>query len=164
MNGENDLKPEQSLMTKVILRCQKDNAFRSALKKADNPDTEYQSWEYLADYNVNLEHAKQRLPYTTAFAAAARSSKLTDGSLKLGQALLFAYDGDRESSPARSRLRRLLACTSIEEVCDVLRSILRLIESKGVSVSYNQLLNDLRFFENRQDSIKARWAQEFWKD
>lgn len=155
-------KPEQNLMSKVLSRCKSDTAFCAALKRADNPDTEYQSWEYLADYGVNLEYEVQRLPFTTVFAAAARSSNSTDGFMTLGQALLVAYDGDRDSAPARSRLRRILACDTTEEVCDVLHSMLRLIESKGVSISYGLLLRDLKYFDKNPEQTKARWAQEFF--
>lgn len=160
MNEQKDKKPEQDLMLRVMERCKKDTAFCAALKRADNPDTEYQSWEYLADYNVNLEYENQRLPYTTVFAAAARSSNNTDGFLTLGQALLSVYEGDMESSPARARLRRILACDSTKEVCEVLHSVLRLIGDKPIS--YGLLLHDLKFFERNPEQTKARWAQQFF--
>jgi len=53
----------------IISRCQADNGLRAALKRADNPATEYQSWEVLAGFQVNLEYDNQRLPYATIAAA-----------------------------------------------------------------------------------------------
>lgn len=162
--------PEVKLLAGVIARCKNDSAFRAALKKADNPDTEYQSWEYLAEYGVNLEFEDSRYPYTTVFAAAARSDKSSDGSLKLGQALLSVYiepykhdfDNARKSEPARARLRRILACDSTAEVCTILRPVLRLITSKGIAVSYGLLLRDLKYFNNHPEQTKASWAQQFF--
>jgi CRISPR system Cascade subunit CasB len=154
--------PEVKLLAGVIARCKKDSAFRAALKKADNTDTEYQSWEYLAEYGVNLEFEDSRYPYTTVFAAAARSDKSSDGNLRLGQALFEAYGRDSGSEPARARLRRILACDSTSEVCTILRPVLRLITSKGAAVSHGLLLRDLKYFNNHQEQTKASWAQQFF--
>lgn len=154
--------PEVKLLAGVIVRCKNDSAFRAALKKADNPDTEYQSWEYLAEYGVNLEYEDSRYPYTTVFAAAARSDKPADGNMKLGRALFEAYERDRDSEPARARLRRILACDSTAEVCTILRPVLRLISGKGIAVSYGLLLRDLKYFNNHPEQTKASWAQQFF--
>lgn len=140
-------------------------AMRAAFKRADNPDTEYQCWEYLPRYaKVNLEYPKERLPYITVFSSIAHSDRNADGTLKFGEALLVAYDNDRESEPARARLRRVLACDSIEEVCAVLRSVLRFITGKGVGISYASLLRDLKYFDNDPKKTKAMWAQQFYNN
>ena len=46
----------------TIERCKQDNGLAAALRRADNPDTEYQSWEYLSAF-TDLDQASQRLPY-----------------------------------------------------------------------------------------------------
>lgn len=151
----------KSLVQNIFDRLQSDSAFRAALKRADNPATEYQSWEYLADYGVQLDNAYKRLPYTTVFAAMAKSSRLGDGSYGLGKALCASYDWDRESQPARSKLRRILACNDAVELCTVLRSVLQFISSKAVPVCYQNLLNDLIYFGDGEQ-IKSKWAQQFY--
>lgn len=154
--------PEVKLISVILSRCLQDSAFRAALKKADNPDTEYQSWEYLASYGVNLEFAERRCPYTTVFSAAARSGRSNDGHLKFGIALLRAYENDRESVPAKSRLRRVLSCNTTEELCLIMRPVLKFIASKEIPISYGLLLRDLKYFGVHPDKTKASWAQQFF--
>ena len=150
-----------SIVEAVFKRMQSDSAFRAALKRADNPATEYQSWEYLADYGVQLDDERKRIPYTTVFAAVARSGRDTDGSYGVGKALSAAYDWDKESAPARSKLRRVIACGNVTELCAVLRPVLQFIASKGVPICYQQLLNDLCYFGDGE-KVKSRWAQQFF--
>lgn len=152
----------EDMINSVFNRLKTDSAFRAALKRADNPDTEYQCWEYLADYHVNLEYKERRLPYTTVFASIARSGRECDGKLELGSALCASYDYDRESHPARSKLRRIVACTSVEELCFVLRPILQFIAGKNIGVSYSSLLQDLNWFEKNPEKVLSKWAQQFY--
>ena len=152
---------KESLVQKIFLRLKTDSAFRAALKRADNPATEYKSWEYLADFGVNLENKNERLLYTTIFAAIAKSGRESDGNLEFGKALCAAYDWDKESAPARSKLRRVIACGDLAELCAVLRSILQFISSKNVSICYQKLLDDLRFFGSGEKA-KSKWAAQFY--
>ena len=149
----------------IINRCQADNGLRAALKRADNPATEYQSWEVLAGFQVNLEYENQRLPHATIAAAIARAKIEKNGTVRIGHAITRCYDDGNASDQARAKLRRLLACDSIPEACRILRPLFALIESRGDTVpDYGSLLNDLlRFgYEDSRGHIKARWAQDFY--
>lgn len=153
----------------IISRCLADNGMRAALKRADNPATEYQSWEVLAGFNIDLERENKRLPYATIAAAIARTKAEKNGVATIGQAIARCYeDGNakgNESDQAKVKLRRLLACDTVPEVCRILRPLLRLIESKGnAALNYARLLDDLLWFgrEESQQRIKARWAQDFY--
>jgi CRISPR system Cascade subunit CasB len=149
----------------VINRCQTDNGLRAALTRADNPDTEYQSWEILAGFHVNLEYENQRLPYATVGAAIARAKIEKNGTSSIGQSIAGCYDDGNSSDQAKAKLRRLLACDSVAEVCRIARPLLSLIESKGRNtLDYAGLLNDLLWFSHpeSQTRIKARWAQSFY--
>lgn len=148
----------------IISRC-KDNGIRAALKRADNPATEYQSWEVLAGFQINLAFENQRLPYATIAAAIARAKIENNGTAKIGYAISRCYDDGNASDQAKAKLRRLLACDSVPEACRILRPLLELIEARGnTSVDYAALLNDLLWFSNddNQIRIKARWAQDFY--
>lgn len=161
MADENEQK-ELSLVAKVFARCKNDNGFAATLKRADNPDTAYQAWEILATYGVPLNKESIRKPHALIFAAIARSSKEQDGSLRFGAALANAYqdDGGRDSNAAKAKLRRILACDNVVEVCQVLRPILQLICSRGVGISFEKLLKDLKSFN--PEKTLAFWAQDFF--
>jgi CRISPR system Cascade subunit CasB len=149
----------------IINRCQADNGLRAALKRADNPATEYQSWEVLAGFNINLEHENQRVPYAAIAAAIARSKVDKNGTAKIGQAIARCYEDGNTSDQAKAKLRRLLACDAIPEACRILRPLFSLIEAKGnSSLDYASLLDDLLWFghDDSQNRIKARWAQSFY--
>ena len=160
--AEENKQTEPSLVAKVFARCKKDKGFAATLKRADNPDTAYQAWEILADFKVPLNVESKRLPYALVLAAVARSSRENDGNLGLGAALANAYqdDGGRDSDAAKVKLRRILACDDVIEVCQVLRPILQLICSRGVGISFEKLLKDLISFN--PEKTLACWAQYFF--
>ena len=149
----------------IINRCQADNGLRAALKRADNPATEYQSWEVLAGFRVDLEYESQRLPYATIGAAIARTKAERNGTAKIGLAIARCYEDGNASDQAKAKLRRLLACDSVPEACRILRPLFSLIEAKcNIVLDYASLLDDLLWFghDESQLRIKARWAQDFY--
>lgn len=149
----------------IISYCQSSNGRRAALKRADNPSTEYQSWEVLAGFQIDLEWENKRIPYAMIAAAIARTKIENNGSVKIGSAIARCYEDGNMSDQAKAKLRRLLACDSVPEVCRILRPLFSLIESKGNSaLDYASLLSDLLWFgrEESQLHIKARWAQDFY--
>lgn len=148
----------------VIDGINKDNGFAARLKRADNPATEYQSWELLAHFGVDLEKKWERLPYCTVGAALAKAKPTANGKLPLGAAIAACFDDGNQSDQAKARLRRLLACTSASETCRILRPLLSLMISRGVTPDFAQLLDQLLWYSgNRQEQIRARWAQEFYR-
>ncbi|NNM58935.1 MAG: type I-E CRISPR-associated protein Cse2/CasB [Legionellales bacterium] len=163
--GKINQNKSQAFVDYIIKRCQSDNGFRAVLKRADNPTTEYQSWEALAGFGVNLEHQNTRLPHALIAAALARTKTEENGTGQIGQAIARCYDDGNKSDQAKAKLRRLLACNSTPEVCRILRPLFSLIESKShIRLDYARLLNDLLWFnqEDGQTRIKARWAQHFY--
>lgn len=154
---------EQQFVEAVIERCQKNKGIAARLRRADNPATEYQCWELLGSLSylgVDLEKDYKRLPFVTIAADIAKSKAERNGNLALGKAILACYENDRESDQAKVRLRRLLACNELAEVCRILRPVLTLINSKaGQPLDYVRLLKQLKFFGHR---TKTQWAQEFY--
>ena len=148
-----------SFVEYVLQRMKDDTGYGAALRRADNPATDYQAWEHLARW-CDLDKAWERLPFETIAAALARAKPQQDGQQPIGRALAACYDDGNKSDNAKSKLRRLLACDSIEEVCRVLRPLLGLMASKGQAhLAYGALLDDLLRFGER---TKQRWAMDFF--
>lgn len=161
MRGEIGIKKKGELFVDFIIgRIHQDTSFRAALSRADNPATEYQSWEYLCKW-CDLEKDWQRRPMAAIAAAVAAAKPLSDGSLSIGKAISSCYDEGNKSDQAKSKLRRLLSCGTVVETCRILRPLLRLISSKGKPISYGKLLNDLMYFGDGE-KVKLRWATDFY--
>lgn len=162
---------EASFVAWLIARCQDDKGLAARLRRADNPATEYQCWETLAAWGVDLEREGQRLPFATVAAAIARAKPPANGSLILGRAIARCFDEGNQSDQAKTRLRRLLACGELAELCRVLRPMLTLIESRVAQpLDYAWLLKQLVDFGRASaggndtwlQRIKAQWAQDFY--
>lgn len=155
----------QKFVDYIIQQVQDNKGKAAALRRADNPNTEYQSWEVLAGFGVQLDSENQRLPFATIAADIASVKPLTNGNIIIGQAIARCYEDGNQSDQAKAKLRRLLACDTTSEACRILRPLLSLIASKGgVSLNYVALLDDLLWFshDDSRQRIKARWAQQFY--
>lgn len=159
MSKEQQTTRAQAFVDYVLKNLEQDKGMGAKLRRADNPATEYQSWEYLARFGINLEHTRERKIFSAVAAAAARAKPKTDGNLRLGKAIAGIYSEGNQSEQGQARLRRMLACASAEEACDVLRPLLQLIAAKGQALHYGRLLNELLYFNEK---TKERWAQDFF--
>lgn len=151
-------KKGESFADYVIGRLPDDNAFGAMLRRADNPATEYQAWEHLVNW-CDIEKSWERLPFAVIASALARAKPPKDGHLGLGRSIAQCYENGQNSDAAIAKFRRVLACQNTEEVCRILRSVLRLIQSRGVQLCYGGLLDELLWFGERQ---KIRWAANFY--
>jgi CRISPR system Cascade subunit CasB len=142
----------------VIERMKQDTGFGARLRRADNPATEYQAWEILAKW-CDIEKSWERIPVATIGAALAKSKPEHEGHLSLGKAIAASYEKGNQDDAAKAKLRRLLACGNVEEACAVLRSLLRLINSRGKQLNHGQLLDQLLFFGEK---TRLRWASDFY--
>lgn len=143
----------------VLKRLAQETAFGAALRRADNPATEYQSWEYLAQW-CDLDNTYERTCFAIVASGLAHAKQSIDTPSGIGSAIAQCYkpDGNQDDS-AKRRLRRLLACDTGVEACKWVRPVLRLAESKGVRVNFGRLLDDLLHFGPK---VKERWAMDFY--
>ncbi len=165
MNNEAGTKisRSQAFVQSIIALIAKNKGVAAALKRADNPATEYQCWEYLAAFNIDLEKPWERLPFATIAAAIAKEKSAHNGSEGIGKAIAKCYDDGSQSDQAKAKLRRLVACDSVEEACRILRPLFSLIASRGnSSIDYARLLEQLLKFHWESERIKSQWAQEFY--
>ncbi|WP_036082592.1 type I-E CRISPR-associated protein Cse2/CasB [Leptospirillum ferriphilum] len=149
----------------IVRRCEANNGIRAGLKRADNPNTEYQGWDVLAGFGIDLTNESERLSHAIIGADIARTKASGNGPFGIGRAIARCYTEGNKDDQAKSRLRRLLACDSLREAILVLRQVFRLIESRGAgTLNYASLLGELRWFnhEDSRNRTKVRWAQEFY--
>ena len=149
----------RSFVRYVLGRLDQDPAFGAALRRADNPATEYQSWEYLAPW-CDLERESERRPFVVIAGAIARAKPVSDGKFGLGKSIAHCFEDGNQSDNAKTKLRRLLACDTVQESCAILRPLLSLMASRGVSVNYGEILDDLLWF--KADRTRAHWASGFY--
>ncbi len=154
---------EERFVVGVIELCAGNKGMAARLRRADNPATEYQSWELLAAYGIDLEQERERLPFVSVAAAIAKAKAERNGSIGLGRAIAACYEKDNSSDQAKARLRRLLACDDLPELCRNLRPAFSLIDSRiGQGLDYVRLLKQLRRFPFDPQQVRAQWAQEFY--
>lgn len=147
----------------IITRIAKDTGAAAALKRADNPALEYQSWEHLAQF-IDIDKDFIRLPYATIAAAIAKAKAEHNGNVRIGAAIARCYDDGIHNDQAQAKLRRLLACESVDEACRVLRPLFSLITAKAsIHLDYADLLQDLSWFHTNNPRVKAKWAQNFYR-
>lgn len=171
--SEDEMEEEKKRSTKgksfvdyIIDCCRKDNGVAAALRRADNPSTEYQSWSTLAGFHLDLEKSWERVPFAFIAAAVARAKIEENGTVPLCRALAVRYSDNEkaEGGPDEARLRRLLACTTVEECCRVLRPVVALVQNKDAGqVDYARLLDDLLWFYHDNTAVKARWAMDYYR-
>ncbi|WP_417539760.1 type I-E CRISPR-associated protein Cse2/CasB [Marinobacter sp.] len=154
---------EERFVAGVLKLCAENKGMAARLRRADNPATEYQSWELLATYGIDLEQERERLPFVCVAATIAKAKAECNGSMGLGRAIAACYENGNATDQAKARLRRLLACDDLSELCRILRPLLSLIGSKvGQGFDYIRLLKQLRRFPFHAQQVKAQWAQEFY--
>lgn len=162
-NQKNKTDRANAFVQFIIDLCLRDKGAAAALRRADNPATEFQSWEYLASFNVDIDKSYERLPFATVASAISKAKADKNGRLGIGAAIASCYEEGKDSDQAKAKLRRLLSSDSVEELCMVLRTLLKLIESRnGACLNYSRLLNQLLKFRWNDDSVKATWAQDFY--
>ena len=143
--------------------------FGAKLRKADNENTEYQSWEILSNW-VNLEWEINRKAYGMVSASLARMKPKMNGSVSLGEALRRVHlknkgSEDLEKSSSALRLRRILSCKETEELIEILKPVVRYLESNDILLDYARLLDEILWFnhDTSRERTRARWARDFFK-
>ena len=154
----------QQFVDYILSRCS-DPGSRAAMKRADNPITEYQSWDILAGFSVDLENEDRRLAHALISSALARSDRQKNGMAGIGRSIASCYSDGNQDDQAKAKLRRLLACSSIPELCRVLRPIFSLVNSRSnIGLDYAKLLDQILRFQSptQRERVKAAWAQDFY--
>lgn len=162
-DNQNTVSRDEAFVKAFFTGCTKDKGFAARMRRADNPATEYQSWDFLARFGVQLDNPSQRLPYIAVVSAMARAKATQNGTLSFGKAVAACYSDGNQSDQAIAKLRRVLACSELPELCRVLRPVLTLINSRvNQPIDFVHFLQQLRRFGFDEHTVKSQWAQEFY--
>jgi len=131
------------------------------LRHGFSPATEHRAWPHLAAWGVNLRNDTQRAIWLT-IAAGFATLKETRRCGNMGATMRRLAGGDLESFDGR--FRRLLACTTKEELCARLPAVIRAAKQKGQAIDFEQLFWDLECWpvSSRGRDVRVDWAQAYW--
>ncbi|WP_294447092.1 type I-E CRISPR-associated protein Cse1/CasA [uncultured Mailhella sp.] len=140
----------------------RDKGTVARLRRADSSEhMAVQAWEVLIRFHVE---DRDFLPCLAVLAPLCRRDDPKDGTASLGRALASCFEDKDQGS---SRLRRLLNCSDMEELCRMLRPLLSFVDGKSSrKLSYARLLDEVLAFRipERRQEIKRRWAEGYWSD
>ncbi|MEX1119687.1 MAG: type I-E CRISPR-associated protein Cse2/CasB [Terrimicrobiaceae bacterium] len=146
---------ENEFIISAMMRVCKDRASASCLKKYWSRETRHYSFPVLG--NLGLRDPDGADARTVALYAIHPDH--SPQSAGLGHALRKLDGG---SGNMDSRVRRLLASDTIEDVTLQIRRLLPLLSRDGIGVNYNHLLWDLRKWNQSSEGVKTGWGRGYW--
>ena len=158
-------KEQEKRFLKLVFDNVGNRSFCALLRHAENPNTALYAMEIFAGCGIGVEYEKYWLPYATVGASIVRQKLTKDGDLSLGEALRLSFDNDSGNAAAIARLKRIVGCDDSVELCKVLRSVLKLIESRnlGQFINYAGLLKQINIFDFNKDFVKLQIVSSFYK-
>jgi CRISPR system Cascade subunit CasB len=142
------------------------------LRHGFSATTCHRAWPHLAPY-CDLCDNRDRAIWTligAGYATLAPDGLARSGCGNIGatmRRLAFAGDaagGQKALESFDGRFRRLLACQTIEELCEHLVAVIRAAKAKGVPVDFRKLHEDLAAWDSRDGSrdVRVEWAKAYW--
>lgn len=161
--SEGYMKFEKSFVDEVY-KAVTNKAQKAMFRRADVDALNHQSWAFLLRNGIDIESADERDAASLIVASIARSKGCKNGSKSFPQALAACYPDGNSSDAAAMKMRRVCSCDSVQELVDVLRPVLRLIDSRTGGVDYAELYWGLRRYkiDARRQEIQARWMKAFY--
>ena len=153
-------KTSEAFISYVTQKLEWDKDFASRLKRADNPNTEHYAWDIIMPWCHSADDSHKKI-FCLVGASMARNRIVHDGELGLGEALAKIEKHGDSFSP--TRLKKLLSCHDVIQLCYFLRPIIRQIEAHRLRLSYEKLLDQLLFFDLYPDRQKKKWAKDCYK-
>ena len=149
----------QHFVTQVFKNCEADKTAASKYKRCNLERTEHYAWPLLSRHGVKLTNPVQLSIAKLIASSIAYESGSQNGHLSLGRAL---KELNQQIQSAETRLLLLIGCDSSLELCKMLPSVIRLLQSKSIRIDYVRLCMDLYFYDKSPSSIRTRWAEDFY--
>ncbi len=159
----NDSHPMEQAFVAFLETRTSDRGTMADLRHGFSEGTQYRSWPHLAPWVDLADDRLRAAAVTVAAGFALHGRSIPGGNLgtvcrklatagALGERGLATFDG---------RFRRILACSSTEELAGHVQGVLRAAERRGIGVDFVRLFADLRSWTWRERT-RLEWAQEYW--
>jgi CRISPR type I-E-associated protein CasB/Cse2 len=130
---------------------------RAALRRYWSPTTRPQAFPMLGQLGALTDDRKAILT-----ALYAEHPEHQEGQY-LGKAALKLGDRKDGNHPYDHHFRRLLACDSLDDLAQQLHRLVKRLQREGIALDYAELHKNLNFWANYSESVKVRWAADFWQ-
>ena len=163
MDKQKNNEPHPFLKFLFSLSPEKDRGVFADLRRGFSKTTEMRSWSYIGRF-CNLNNDEERIVYQTIAAGFATNPEIDNTPYENWGSTMrkLAKEGSDENKTFDVYFRRILACNSVEDVCERLRAPIIASKSKSVSVPWESLFWDLLRWNERAEEIKTRWAANYW--
>lgn len=150
---------KNSPLIERLLKLQNDRGGISHLRRYWSTTTLHYAYPILGRLGIPNPGSPDAI---TAALFAVNPNHLLGGA-GIGKAALSLGERKDDKHPLDTRLRRLLACESMEEAGEQLFTLMRRLSRDGIAVDFNRVMWDLRNWEKKAPDVKTRWAMEFWQ-
>lgn len=149
----------------ALRRAQNDRGKMASLRRGLSPATVMDAWPVIAALGGQIGQPGEsvHLDIAALFATHPQESNARNFG-ETCRAIASADSSDNTILESHERrFRRLLACDRAEDLSGQLRTWVRLAASKGVGVNYENLFDDLDWWNSSTSRIRVRWARSFWR-
>jgi CRISPR type I-E-associated protein CasB/Cse2 len=161
-----DINKRVERLTTALQRHKDDRGVMADLKRGFSEATADRTWPYLSKWGCDIVNDRERIIYQTVSAAYAVTKGCSTDKGNMGTVCRQLAMGDVRGLDGletfASRFRRLLTCSSVDELCGHLIGIIKAAAAKRVSINFAQLFSDLWRW-TYSDEPKLKWASEYWK-
>ena len=148
---------QDPLIEKLVKTCD-DRGNRAELRRFWSPATLHYAYPVLGRLGI----PNPGNPDAITAALYAVSPHHAPNGLRVGQACR-KLAGDKGFESFEKHFRRLLASEDLQEVGDQLHRIFKRLDRESIALDYQEVLKNLRFWKNYSETVKTRWAMDFWQ-
>jgi CRISPR system Cascade subunit CasB len=148
----------------ALRRAQNDRGKMASLRRGLSSATVMDAWPVIAALGGQIGQPGEsvHLDIAALFATHPQESKARN----FGETCRAIAEPDASGKIPESherRFRRLLACDRTQDLSGQLRSWVRMAASKGVGLNYENLFDDLAWWNSSAERTRVRWARSFWR-
>jgi len=147
----------------ALRRAQTDRGKMASLRRGLSPATVMDAWPVVAALGGKIGQPGESVHVDIAALYATHPKESKDRNF--GETCRAIAEPDALGKIPESnerRFRRLLACDRSEDLSGQLRTWVRLAASKGIGLNYENLFDDLVWWNSSAQRIRVRWAGSFW--